>query len=263
MKNFSKRGFLASMGSLAFGTLAGCTDAVGYQPHIVISVSEGLVSETTQLDRKKILNVCENYIVQALDSRVEGSVRIKFETEPYDINGTNARDLFKEFDNQVSKQYATFSHICLCGDVGDDVEGHAEITDPRCNPDGPKTNIGVVTNAHKIRTQHGENLKPALPVRSPDIIDNYFANRALGVLIHEVGHNICLQHKTGEAWYGIDAPDVYEPIQDKDNIYISPMLGFYYYEEGGAPSLGNENTGIPTYSGTETLYYGMVYRPGN
>lgn len=261
MRNFSKRGFLASVGSLAVGSLAGCTNTFGSQPHIVISVSKGLVSETTQLARKKIFNVCENYIGQALDSRLGESVRVKFETEPYDLNGTNAQDLFKQFDERVSGQLATLSHICLCGDVSGDVQGHAEIMDAPCYPNNPKTNIGVVTNAHKIHNRHGIDVEPALPVRSSDVIDNHFANRALGVLIHEIGHNICLKHKIGDAWYGTEAPDVYDPIQDKNNIYLSPMLGFYYYENGGLPSLDDKQSSLPTYTGVETLHYGVVYPP--
>lgn len=261
MSEFRRREFLASVGSLAVGGLAGCTDRSSVKPHVVLSVSEGLVSKTTESERTRMFEVCEDYIVQALESRVEGSVCVEFDSEPYDVSGSSTQELFDDFDSLVSEQHAVLSHICLCGDVGDDSAGRAEITDAPCSPRGSETNVGVVTNAHSIQNRYGVDVKPALRVRASEIIDYYFANRALGTLIHEIGHNLCLSHEVGQAWYGVDAPDLYAPVRDEENIYFSPMLGFYYYSNGGLPNVEDEVSGLPTFTGAETLHYGVFFPP--
>ena len=261
MVDCTRRKLLATIGAGVAGSIAGCS-RVRDRSHVVLSMSKRLRDDLTEVQQSETFEVCERYIIQALDSRFEDSVEVEFDDELYEIESDDAKGMLDDFEGSVSGKKAEVSHICLCSDVsGKKSSGRAEIQENNCDIRSEGTNLGVVTAANRIHNRSGLEAKPALRVRDSEIFDHYFANYALGVLIHEIGHNLCLEHDVGQAWYGANAPEIYNPVRDEENIYLSPMLGFYYYERGGLPSLEDEETEIPTFTGTETIHYGTVFPP--
>lgn len=261
MSSYTRRKLLATIGAGICGSLAGCS-SLRDQPHVVLSISDRLKDDLTESQQAETFNVCEKYVVQALRDRFNSTIQVEFDNQSYEIRSDDTEGILNDFENSVSDRKAEISHICLCSDVsGKESSGRAEIQDGDCNIRSEETNLGVVTSANWIHNRSGLEAKPALRIRDSEIFDHYFANYALGVLIHEIGHNLCLEHGIGQAWYGTNAPEIYNPVRNEENIYLSPMLGFYYYERGGLPSLGDEETEMPKFTGTETIHYGTVFPP--
>lgn len=259
MSGYSRRKLLATIGSGISCCLAGCS-SISKQPHIVLSMSNRLKEDLTEDQQSETFKVCEKYVVQALKDRFNNDILVEFNNKPYKIRSEDTEGMLNDFENSVGDRRAKISHICLCSDIsGKKSSGRAEIQRNNCDIRSEETNLGVVTSANWIHNRSGLETKPTLRIRDSTIFDHYFANYALGVLIHEIGHNLCLTHSSGKAWYGTEAPEKYNPVRNKKNIYLSPMMGFYYYGKGGAISITDKESNIPDFTGSETIHYGTIY----
>jgi hypothetical protein len=259
MSSYSRRKLLATIGSGISCFLSGCS-RIGKRPHIVLSMSSRLKQDLTEDQQLQTFNVCEKYVVQALKHRFNNDIQVEFNSKPYKIRSEDKEGMLNEFESSVGDRRSEISHICLCSDVsGKKSSGRAEIQRNNCDIRSKDTNLGVVTSANWIHNRSRLETEATLRIRDSEIFDHYFANYALGILIHEIGHNLCLTHSSGKAWYGTEAPEKYNPVRNEKNIYLSPMMGLYYYAKGGAPSITDKENNIPDFTGSETIHYGTIY----
>lgn len=234
-------------------------------PDVRLSMTERLANEIGE--RKwELYNVTKRYIENAFSGILE-PISIRADETPVAVTGETASAVLYAFNHVDSPRGAKYSHLLFTDPPKTRLtEGDADTrTGPGCAIRSVNTNKSVLTDAPRILSVDGADVSDAVLVKTPEAARtttdaNWIGKRQLSVMIHEIGHNVCLQHRDGNVWYGTTAPDCYHPIRDETHIYVSPMLGEYYF---GDPEKFVSDGRIPSWTGEQYVYFGTVYPPAN
>lgn len=234
-------------------------------PDIRLSNTTRLASDLDNRQIQHLYTVATAYIRNAF-APLLSHVTIHIDKAPLQIDGKRPTDLLSNFNQQYPHRTAKYSHVLFSNPPETLLtEGEADTQEnAKCSIRTADTNKAVITNAQTIPPLTDAPVENAVLIKLPNdstqTDPHWIGKRQLSVMVHEIGHNLCLEHADGNAWYGTTAPACYHPIRDTDHIYISPMLGVYYF---GDPQKIVLHKTLPEWTGDQYVYLGTVYPPSN
>lgn len=250
MRNLSRRDYCRVGLASTVGSIAGC-NLPEPEPNAIqidISQSKAMVNAATEagLDKSHALDMLEQAFKVSIGDLAEradgfGKVEITRTEEPVDTSEAFSGGQLLQIHEQthatggtVDKNIHSALLVDAIGDVPFTASGMAE--DHGGSSFCPLKEDATDGSTYSVML-NGANLLQATPddIQLNPGAENVAAHGAAALAVHEVGHNLCLQHSHGRI------------TREKDGVVVSPMAVGYALELAGEETAcGKKNADITT-----------------
>lgn len=250
-----RRQLLKGVGAGSAAALGGCLENAWNPLRFAIFQTDILttLAEMKGKDKFHAAKVARGYVKEAFAPVVAATdythVEVNIVRRPVDIDtdGTHVVIRATEWDEMVDQSdWAPHGNILLdtgsSTAVDDGIAGLAFLFDgiAGCDPGDQESNASIVQEAERLLELEPGKVRKEIPIIEGGNVqptERWLPYFTAKVVAHELGHNVCGPHITGNAWRRNVPEHMLSGQKEDDTLYVSNMMAFYIFLYGGLTNL--------------------------